>query len=437
MMDRMLTAPQFLIFGDFRFNVPTRELLRIGTDRSASPVSLGSRAAEILLLFLRRPGELVSKNEIMDAVWPDTAVEEANLTVQISALRRTLGASCIQTVPGRGYRWTPRVVGAEEVDTDRPVAAPRTPAPVALGETPGTAIPSSGLVPTAGPPTRVGERGARHWGFYGVGLAALLCAFTLIIGLAGSSSMWWPASVPPAPNIATTQRIAVVIGNSKYRILPGLDNPERDAEKVASELEQRGFRVIKAIDADRAETIQAITDFETTLSVVGGVGVFYYAGRAAYIDGEDIMLPVDAIEDSKQSRIEGGVNLTRLQAELKAKTTRKMADNGSTVIYSASKGQVAADGPQGKNSPFTLAFLEALTHEEDELGDFFRRIRQSMDNEQRDRGHAIKQTPFIEDSRAVKFYFNRPQYDRSIGMLKILVFDSCRDNPFKIGVVEP
>jgi hypothetical protein len=54
------------------------------------------------------------------------------------------------------------------------------------------------------------------------------------------------------------------------------------------------------IDADWAEAIQAITDFETTLSVVGGVGVFYYAGSAAYIDGEDIMLPVDATEDRKR-----------------------------------------------------------------------------------------------------------------------------------------
>ena len=90
LVGRMLTEPRVLIFGDFCFNVPTRELPRIGNDRPATPVSLGSRAAEILLLFLRKPGELVSKNEIMDAVWPGTAVEESNLTVQISALRRAL-----------------------------------------------------------------------------------------------------------------------------------------------------------------------------------------------------------------------------------------------------------------------------------------------------------------------------------------------------------
>jgi len=102
------------MFGDFRFNVPTRELLRVGNHGSATPILLGSRAADLLHLFLHRPGELITKSEIMDAVWPNTAVEESNLTVQISALRRALGAagngaSYIQTVPGRGYRFIPRV----------------------------------------------------------------------------------------------------------------------------------------------------------------------------------------------------------------------------------------------------------------------------------------------------------------------------------------
>jgi DNA-binding winged helix-turn-helix (wHTH) protein/uncharacterized membrane protein HdeD (DUF308 family) len=110
----MLLASRCVNFGDFRFNVPTRELLRVGNQGSATPISLGSRAADLLHLFLHRPGELITKSEIMDAVWPNTAVEESNLTVQISALRRALDgggnrASYIQTVPGRGYRFTQRV----------------------------------------------------------------------------------------------------------------------------------------------------------------------------------------------------------------------------------------------------------------------------------------------------------------------------------------
>ena len=208
----------------------------------------------------------------------------------------------------------------------------------------------------------------------------------------------------------------------------------RDADSVSTALEQRGFRVIKAIDADGRQTAEAVTDFERTLSVVGGVGILYYAGRAAYIDGEDILMPVDVKLDSTQTKLEGGVNLTMLQAHIQAKITRKFVSDGSAVIYSASKGGTADGGPPGKHSPFTTAFLEALTHDEYELGDLFRRIRQTMDREPRE--PIKKQTPYFEDSRSVKFHFNRPENDAAIGALKILIFDSCRDNPLNFRIAE-
>ena len=88
----MLLTSRWMIFGDFRFNVLTRELLRVGNHGSATPISLGSRAADLLYLFLHRPGELITKNEIMDDVWPNMAVEESNLTVHISALLLSLAA---------------------------------------------------------------------------------------------------------------------------------------------------------------------------------------------------------------------------------------------------------------------------------------------------------------------------------------------------------
>ena len=83
----------------------------VAEDGSEMPIPLGLRAADVLLFFLERPGELVTKSEIMQAVWPDVVVEESNLTVHISAIRRALddgrnGESCIQNVPRRGYRFT-------------------------------------------------------------------------------------------------------------------------------------------------------------------------------------------------------------------------------------------------------------------------------------------------------------------------------------------
>ena len=79
------------------------------------PAPLGSRALEILIVLLERPGELVSKQELIARVWPDVFVEPANLTVHISALRRTLrdgrdGNRFIINIPGRGYSFVAPVV---------------------------------------------------------------------------------------------------------------------------------------------------------------------------------------------------------------------------------------------------------------------------------------------------------------------------------------
>ncbi|WP_316397164.1 ATP-binding protein [Bradyrhizobium sp. 33ap4] len=78
------------------------------------PVRLGSRAFDVLNLLVSNPGRVLTKQEIMDAVWPDTVVVEANLSVHMAALRRALGnvdnsGQYIITVPGRGYRFASRV----------------------------------------------------------------------------------------------------------------------------------------------------------------------------------------------------------------------------------------------------------------------------------------------------------------------------------------
>jgi DNA-binding winged helix-turn-helix (wHTH) protein len=90
-------------FGPFRL-LPAQFLLLEGD----KPVPLGSRAMHVLIVLLERPGELVSKQDLMARVWPNLFVEPANLTVHVSALRRTLrdgrnGNRFIINIPGRGY----------------------------------------------------------------------------------------------------------------------------------------------------------------------------------------------------------------------------------------------------------------------------------------------------------------------------------------------
>ena len=106
-----LAAGEIFLFEDFRLD--RRGLLRSDERGVFAPVAIGSRAFDVLRVLITAQGELVSKDEIMTAVWPGTVVEDNNLTVQISTLRRILDqsreGSCIQTVAGRGYRFVTAV----------------------------------------------------------------------------------------------------------------------------------------------------------------------------------------------------------------------------------------------------------------------------------------------------------------------------------------
>jgi DNA-binding winged helix-turn-helix (wHTH) protein len=89
-------------FGPFRIDAQREVLLRAG-----EPVSLTPKAFQILMVLVRHGQEIVTKDDLMKSVWPDTFVEEANLSRNIFMLRKALGESpqdhrYILTVPGRG-----------------------------------------------------------------------------------------------------------------------------------------------------------------------------------------------------------------------------------------------------------------------------------------------------------------------------------------------
>jgi DNA-binding winged helix-turn-helix (wHTH) protein/TolB-like protein/lipoprotein NlpI len=96
-------------FDSFRLN-PADHSLVCGE----KPVSLTPKSFDILVTLIERNGQLVTKDELMKKIWPDSFVEEANLTVNVSALRKALGDTTehqqyIETVPKLGYRFTARV----------------------------------------------------------------------------------------------------------------------------------------------------------------------------------------------------------------------------------------------------------------------------------------------------------------------------------------
>jgi DNA-binding winged helix-turn-helix (wHTH) protein/TolB-like protein len=93
-------------FGPYRLDVSSQRLLRAGEPVAATPKTL-----DLLLLLIRHRDRVVLKGELMRELWPDTIVEEANLTQQVFSLRKILdegrdgNPSCIETVPRRGYRF--------------------------------------------------------------------------------------------------------------------------------------------------------------------------------------------------------------------------------------------------------------------------------------------------------------------------------------------
>jgi predicted ATPase len=116
------THPLPTRFGRVELRPAQRQLLIDG-----QPAALGARAFDLLLALIEHRDRLVSKNELLDLVWPGLVVEENNLQVQVSTLRKLLGPKAIATVPGRGYRFT--LVEDEPVAVAPSVPGARAPLP--------------------------------------------------------------------------------------------------------------------------------------------------------------------------------------------------------------------------------------------------------------------------------------------------------------------
>lgn len=108
-------------FGRFELQPSERRLLAAGM-----PAVLEPRAFDVLVALVERAGHLVTKEELLSRVWPKLIVEDANLHVQVSALRKILGPAAITTVPGQGYRFTLELT-REVIDSAPLAAAKRDP----------------------------------------------------------------------------------------------------------------------------------------------------------------------------------------------------------------------------------------------------------------------------------------------------------------------
>jgi TolB-like protein/DNA-binding winged helix-turn-helix (wHTH) protein/Tfp pilus assembly protein PilF len=203
-VDALVTIDVFLFEG---FRLDRSGLSRCDDQGGFVPVPLGSRALEVLGVLVARSGDLVARDEIMSVVWPGVVVESSNLPVQIAALRRVLdegrpNGSCIQTVPGRGYRFVAPVTSAETVTAASfSRSANGASGPVAADEEPellSAVCPIDGLspVPKLGTPPR-----RRRAVIALIAAGAVCLTFAVVAAMNWRSLSPWANGSPPRLSI--------------------------------------------------------------------------------------------------------------------------------------------------------------------------------------------------------------------------------------------
>ena len=189
-------------FGGFQFDAPRQTLTRDGVT-----VQLKGKASELLQVLVEGRGEVLDKDRLMKLLWPDTVVEENNLTVHMTALRKALGdrpneQRYIATIPGRGYRFVAEVLvpaGDEEI-----IVAERTRATVTIEESETSEIEEAGSTPRADlelvPQSSLLKRG---WTRASLAALALIIAFFVVI------AFYWRAGKQD-PTLSRARTIAVL-----------------------------------------------------------------------------------------------------------------------------------------------------------------------------------------------------------------------------------
>ena len=224
-----MQSRQLYQFGDFELD-PAEQILR----RDGQPVSLTPKTFDLLVFLVEHRGRLVTKDQILEAVWQDSFVEESNLTVSVSALRKALGEKrgenqYIDTVPKKGYRFTANVTEvagllAPKMASQTAVGGSSARAAAASGDSEegvaveiagrlrpqfsGSSTPSAGVVPFEVSPA-LGPRSAAAGRFRVPSLrAALLAALCLVAVIVATVSFLRRKT--PSPPFAAPKQLAVL-----------------------------------------------------------------------------------------------------------------------------------------------------------------------------------------------------------------------------------
>ncbi|MGY3693237.1 tetratricopeptide (TPR) repeat protein [Bradyrhizobium sp. USDA 3240] len=247
------------------------------------------------------------------------------------------------------------------------------------------------------------------------------------------------AAVPLAPlgagPKATTaeRRVALVVGNSKYRSVPALPNPGQDAAAIADTLRAVGFQDVRLVtDATRDSLVEALKSFASAADGADWA-VIYYAGHGMEMAGENYLVPVDAKLATDRDVSFEAVALTQVMGATEgarklhlvildacrdnpfaSQIKRTVAsrsigrglaqvepDSGTLVVYAAKHGQVALDG-DGGHSPFVTALIKRMQTPRIEIRKLFDLVRDDVmaATDRRQQPFSYGSVPGAED-----FYF--------------------------------
>ncbi len=221
------------------------------------------------------------------------------------------------------------------------------------------------------------------------------------------------------------KRVALVMGNSKYKSFSKLPNPVNDAKLMEKALRDVGFEVTLILNADQLAMKRAMLAFGRKLRKGVDASIFYYAGHGVQVKGRNYLIPIEA---SLEDEDEVGVQTIDVNDFLETMESAKSpfniivldacrdnplnatrggggglapvnAPRGSYIAYATAPGAVAKDG-DGANSPYTLALADVLTTPGLKLEDVFKKTRQKVLVSTDD-----KQVPWETSSIVGDFYF--------------------------------
>lgn len=356
-------------FGRFELEPAERRLSEAGT-----PIALTPKVFDTLVLLVERAGHVVSKDELMKALWPRGYVDESNLTKHIWLIRRALGdgedeSGFIETVPKVGYRFVAPVTVGE--DLPAPAAPPLAPAPPASA-TPAvdagvTAMPSA---PAAGAVARTGRHGIL--GRPVVLLTALATAL-LVLGVG-----WRLARSPsaPAPPSHRGRTVALVGFSNLSRnpkdawLAPALSEMLGAELSVAENLQVLPDELVRDASSDLSAPAAGGYSPATLARLRQRLGADYAVSGSYLVNGssDDAPLRVDiALQDARTGAVLASVTnqsgLSGLLALVTRAGTALRGKLGAPTPDPATLGLVANTRPPNVDVARRLGFaLDALEH---------------------------------------------------------------------------